>query len=812
MVAPLTAYDAIITLGSSTLSGMFARDQQGNPMSRRSYSPPLMPVSITAQDVTYSSIPREQGSDIAIEGVAGGAGAYYYTPGKYGFGDAIQTESGLVYPGPATARDTAVNDTTATTGTTVSTSSNANPTVITTAAAHGLATGESVIISGHSVAAVNATHVVTVTGATTFTVPVASTGGTGGTWTLVLPGVIAARCRHYDSTQSAEVDYIVAHEYLYKWDITNLRWKRTHTAAAQPGTQAISNSAESNPVAFTTLGNHPFVTGDSITIAGHTPADGRNGTFTVTVTGATSFTVPFNSLGLGVGGATGTVRLSAATPGTDILSFNNGTNRLLLWAAGSLHRYRVSTNDGATWANGTDASATLKVNYWGVKERGLAAATVMAAVSPDVIYVNTEPAAGAWDTGTRVGTRDLTDNFTSLATAPITGEVLAGKKLGWRTFDSAGATIMAYGPVPASSGVGADNFTHPSIVGGRIYALLNDFDIIEYDQGTITTGFGVANAGPRITEMQQAITALAGDGHRYLYAALKDTNGYVMRGSYQADSAWHWHGSIIKLGLAIGRMWVSSHSAAADKNQYLTMCPTASPYLPYRALIPRTDLQTDSDARFSTAGNIRFGYERAGQAHVFKKIAHQIMQSINVDTNNTWNIAYRKDDTLTWTSPSIVFNVNSETEYYPANVYGKRIEFRATYASSANTNKPAIETLITRMYRRPIRLKSGQFSLMATTLNHTLAGAQDIAIGPQAMEVFLRETLMDDIDIPLLTLTYNNSEVAVPIEILNIEESWARVASPASEGPGHALVFTVTWQELPITGYTRTQTYQGGAP
>ncbi|HWP38942.1 MAG TPA: head-tail connector protein [Gemmatimonadales bacterium] len=62
-------------------------------------------------------------------------------------------------------------------------SSVANPTVITTTAAHGYATGDRVTISGHtgSTPGLNATHIITVTGATTFTVPVNVTvGGTGG--------------------------------------------------------------------------------------------------------------------------------------------------------------------------------------------------------------------------------------------------------------------------------------------------------------------------------------------------------------------------------------------------------------------------------------------------------------------------------------------------------------------------------------------------------------------------------------------------------------------------------------------------------
>lgn len=67
-------------------------------------------------------------------------------------------------------------------------SSVANPTVITTTTAHGLVTGQQVAIAGHSgsTPSINATHTVTVTGASTFTIPVNVTvGGTGGTTSTV---------------------------------------------------------------------------------------------------------------------------------------------------------------------------------------------------------------------------------------------------------------------------------------------------------------------------------------------------------------------------------------------------------------------------------------------------------------------------------------------------------------------------------------------------------------------------------------------------------------------------------------------------
>jgi hypothetical protein len=68
----------------------------------------------------------------------------------------------------------------------VSTSSIADPSVITTASAHGFATGDSVTIAGHvsAIPDINGTHTVTFISATTFSIPVnVTTDGTGGTVT-----------------------------------------------------------------------------------------------------------------------------------------------------------------------------------------------------------------------------------------------------------------------------------------------------------------------------------------------------------------------------------------------------------------------------------------------------------------------------------------------------------------------------------------------------------------------------------------------------------------------------------------------------
>jgi uncharacterized phiE125 gp8 family phage protein len=61
------------------------------------------------------------------------------------------------------------------------------PAIVKTAAPHFCLTGDTVRISGHSDAALNADHVVTVLSLLTFSVPVLATGGTGGYATVVRP-------------------------------------------------------------------------------------------------------------------------------------------------------------------------------------------------------------------------------------------------------------------------------------------------------------------------------------------------------------------------------------------------------------------------------------------------------------------------------------------------------------------------------------------------------------------------------------------------------------------------------------------------
>lgn len=84
--------------------------------------------------------------------------------------------------------------------------------------------------------------------------------------------------------------------------------------ASQPAAVNIASSTNTNPIQVTVSGALPasYTTGIAVTIAGHTSNLAANGRWPITVTGASTFTIP--TAGSGVGGATGTVQPLSVSP------------------------------------------------------------------------------------------------------------------------------------------------------------------------------------------------------------------------------------------------------------------------------------------------------------------------------------------------------------------------------------------------------------------------------------------------------------------------------------------------------------------
>lgn len=107
-------------------------------------------------------------------------------PDQYGFEEVTSLRAMAAATGDGNTESTSDNNGVVGSAITIATSSIANPTVITTSGAHSFTTGDTVLIASHtgSTPAVSGSYVATVTGTTTFTVPVnVTTGGTGGTAT-----------------------------------------------------------------------------------------------------------------------------------------------------------------------------------------------------------------------------------------------------------------------------------------------------------------------------------------------------------------------------------------------------------------------------------------------------------------------------------------------------------------------------------------------------------------------------------------------------------------------------------------------------
>jgi hypothetical protein len=117
----------------------------------------------------------------------------------------------------------------------------------------------------------------------------------GGRWQTFTNGATAVR------TTSCDIIRLKASP-----DPTSIG-SATWNGSGSPPTVAIASSTNASPIAITTSAVHGLTTGDTVFICDHTTNTNANGTWEVTVTSTTAFTLT-GSTGNGVGGAAGTVR------------------------------------------------------------------------------------------------------------------------------------------------------------------------------------------------------------------------------------------------------------------------------------------------------------------------------------------------------------------------------------------------------------------------------------------------------------------------------------------------------------------------
>ena len=124
----------------------------------------------------------------------------------------------------------------------------------------------------------------------------------------------------------------------------------TFTSSKAEGTpRNISSSTNASPIAVTMSAAHGYSTGDTVVITAHTTNTNANGTWKITVTSSTAFTLN-GSTGNGVGGATGTVR-----------RINNGVIELSSAVTANIASHGNRGNGRTAWTPvaGGNASASL---------------------------------------------------------------------------------------------------------------------------------------------------------------------------------------------------------------------------------------------------------------------------------------------------------------------------------------------------------------------------------------------------------------------------------------------------------------------
>lgn len=244
---------------------------------------------------------------------------------------------------------------------------------ITTSAAHGLSTGQSVSISNASPSGWNGAYVVTVTGATQFTYALASNPGahvSGGqvshplswvnsaSWSGDIVTVATAAAHNLRSDQYVTISGILPAGYNGMYRITVIDATRFSFRRANPGayvsgglvalagitgtimagttTNIASTSwSTSGTVTVTTAAAHGLSIGQTVYINDVTPA-GYNGVYAITsVPGATSFSFGLPNAGLtaGAGGLVAIAAPTSATISSAAWSSTNGGTATLTTAA-----------------------------------------------------------------------------------------------------------------------------------------------------------------------------------------------------------------------------------------------------------------------------------------------------------------------------------------------------------------------------------------------------------------------------------------------------------------------------------------------
>jgi hypothetical protein len=165
----------------------------------------------------------------------------------------------------------------------------------------------------------------------------------GSTWALAKKTITNA------ATSRSAGDEIRVAKSPAPISIGNGTWQTSNGTAVNLNAISISSSTNTSPIVITSAANHGLTTGDITDIYGHTINYNANGAWVVNVLTPTTFEL-VGSVGVGVGGATGSLSSNAASKCVKLATSQNATisNCESLWTAAAGGDATISLVPGLT--------------------------------------------------------------------------------------------------------------------------------------------------------------------------------------------------------------------------------------------------------------------------------------------------------------------------------------------------------------------------------------------------------------------------------------------------------------------------------
>lgn len=404
---------------------------------------------------------------------------------------------------------------------------------------------------------------------------------------------------------------------------------------------------------------------------------------------------------------------------TDLHVFgdSSGNSYLFIALGGSVKYYW--TADGATFTQATPAESV--ADYFGTELSAL-----WKAKKPNELKSTKDPTntVNPWSTATYVG--DSYFNVTDLE--QYNERLQVGKEDGLYNLDSAG-NIYNILPIPAYPN--SNNFSGMKVFpgDGLLYMPMGENGLEVYDgPNSMFIAISPSIYGARLSDYLGQITALEGD-QDWFYVVTSGANlilWAVRRETIDGATDWRWHPLATLTHTSVNHMVIQDEKlwmVGTDEVSYIIR--------PTYYIAP----QDDSSYRFCASGTILTPYYNFNFADIDKAcFSFTLLSSALATGAQTVKVEWQKDADTTWTELNGVGSgtfsiIPSQTIYFQANTTGKKIRFRLTFATTANTATPVVLGYVGRGRLKPTKRRLFDFTIRCADKVMLKGGVQSNLLG-----------------------------------------------------------------------------------